>query len=167
MFTDDYIQFYNAMEDTDIMREEMEADDMVNAILMELLSSLEEEDEDGNQWGGSKPGCAPNKCRDFGGAYARLVKDYFNVTALVHNETDFERRFRMPRAVFNAIQDDVMDTDPFVQKTDVCGKQGIYLLVKLIACLRFLAYGDSLDQGMRTFKLHRGLWLPWSKNSAA
>ena len=64
----------------------------------------------------------------------------------VYSEADFERRFRMRRAVFNAIEDAVMGSDPFVQKTDVLGKQGIHLLVKLVACLRYLAYGDAYDR---------------------
>jgi hypothetical protein len=41
MFTDDHIQFCNAVEDPDAMREEMEADDTMNTILMELLSVAE------------------------------------------------------------------------------------------------------------------------------
>ena len=52
-------------------------------------------DEEKRKHGGSVPGKAPNKKRDFAGAYNRLVK----------NEIDFERRFPMPREVFNRIKD--------------------------------------------------------------
>ena len=90
---------HDANEDTASMREELEANDMLNAVVMELLSSSEEEkEEEENKWGGSRKGRTPNKERDFAEAYARLVKDYFNGSASVYNESDFERRFRMPRA---------------------------------------------------------------------
>ena len=52
----------------------------------------------------------------------------------------------MPRPVFNAIEDAMMGSDPFVQKTDILGKQGIHPLVKLVACLRYLACGDAYDR---------------------
>ena len=70
----------------------------------------------------------------------------------------------MPRAVFNQIQDAVMGTDPFVQKTDVCGKAGIHPLVKLVACLRFLAYGDSLDREDENLRIAQGTLAPIVKS---
>jgi hypothetical protein len=54
MFDPDFVQWHNANKDMEVMREEMEAYDMVNNILMELLSSLEEEEE--TQWGGLRKG---------------------------------------------------------------------------------------------------------------
>jgi hypothetical protein len=77
MFTDDCIQFHNTAEDTDTMREKTEPDDMMNAILMELFSSSEEEDND-TQWGRSRKGRSPNKDRDFAAVHAKLIKDDFN-----------------------------------------------------------------------------------------
>jgi hypothetical protein len=160
MFDPDCVQWHNANEDTEAMRAEMEADDMVNGILMELLSSSEEEDEDDKQWGGSRKGRAPNNERDFPAVCAKLIKDYFNGTASVYNESDFERRLWMPRAVFNQIQDAVMGTDPFVQKTDICGKAGIHPLVKLVACPHFLAYGNSLDREGENLRIAQGTLAP-------
>jgi hypothetical protein len=139
-------EVFNAFVDSELVREEMEVDEVPNHLVLELLSSSEEEDEEDRQWGGSKPGRAPSKQWDFAGACAKVVNDCFNGVASVHSEENFERRFRMPRAAFNGIEDAVMGSDPFVQKTDVMGKQGIHLLVKLVACLHYLACGDAYDR---------------------
>ena len=37
-------------------------------------------------WGGSLPGKAPNKNRDFMGAHAKLVEHYFSGTESLYNE---------------------------------------------------------------------------------
>jgi Plant transposon protein len=89
---------------------------------------------------------APNKSRDFKGAHEQLTKDYFNGTESIYNERDFERRFRVPRSVFNVVHNRLMGVDPFIHKTDCFGNKGIYPLVKLVASFRFLAYGDSYDR---------------------
>ena len=59
-----------------LLQDEMEVDDATFAV---LLDSSSDEDEEGiRPWGGSKPGKAPNKKRDFHGAYERVVRNYFN-----------------------------------------------------------------------------------------
>jgi hypothetical protein len=63
-------------------------------------------------WGGSLPGKAANKKRDFVGAYETLKKQYFSGVASVYNETDFERRFRVPRTVFMKLHDKLMGMEP-------------------------------------------------------
>lgn len=119
-------------------------DEAVASFVEVMMSSSDE--EEGGSWGGARKGKAPNKERDFALAYSQLVKDYFNGRDSVYNEVDFERRFRMSRALFNVIHDRLMGKEPFVQKYDATGKLGIRPLVKLVACLRFLAYGDSYDR---------------------
>jgi hypothetical protein len=47
---------------------------------------------------------------------------------------------------FFKIHDAIMGQDPFILKEDVTGKKGIHLLVKLVGCLRYLAYGDAFDR---------------------
>ncbi len=94
------------------MVQEMMDDDGLDAFLMDLLSSSNEDEEEQKQWGGSRKGRAPNKERDFAGAYAKLVKDYFSGPNSVHDEADFERRFRMPRSIFNRISDALMGKEP-------------------------------------------------------
>jgi hypothetical protein len=52
-----------------------EFDDLMDQILQDKLqeAEAEEELETKNQWGGSKPGKAPNKKRDFAKAYNDLL----------------------------------------------------------------------------------------------
>jgi hypothetical protein len=68
--------------------------------LMGIAASMEEDaemSEEGEEtpavWGGSRPGKAPNKNRDFMGAHAKLVEHYFSGEESLYNETDFEQRF--------------------------------------------------------------------------
>ena len=130
------------------LEDEKAYDAAVMALAMELASSSDEEEEEDNrkQHGGSKHGRSKAKPRDFPGAYARVVGDYFMGPASKYNEKDFERRFRVPRAVFSRVHDKVMGQYPFVGPLkDAVGKPGIYPLVKLVACFRYVAYGDAFD----------------------
>jgi hypothetical protein len=114
-----------------------------------MMDTLEDSDEFEREWGtGSRPGKAKNKARDFKGAYERMFKNYFSTDPPpVYNETDFERRFRMPRAVFNRIKEKIIRKGLFCKKVaNFSGKKGIHPLVRLTACIRRLAYGDSADR---------------------
>lgn len=71
------------------------------------------------------------------------MNNCFNGRDSVCDDTDFKRRFGMPRAVFNRIHDRLMGMDPFAQKEDPTGELGIRPPVKLVACLCFLACGDA------------------------
>jgi hypothetical protein len=65
----------------------------------------------------------------------------------VYNETDFERWFCMPRAVFNKIKEKIIRKGLFREKVaNFSGKKGIHPLVCLRACIRWLAYGDGADR---------------------
>jgi hypothetical protein len=123
---------------------------VVAATLTAVLESSDEDEEE-TQWGGSRPGKAPNKTRDFVRAYERLVSQYFQGVESIYDEGDFERRFRMPRSIFNRIADAIFGEESFVLRQDALGKNGIHPLVRLTACLRLLAYGtppDSLDENL-------------------
>ena len=39
-----------------------------------------------------------------------------------------------------------MGQDPFIHKKDATKKMGIFPLVKLVGCFRFIAYGDAYDR---------------------
>jgi hypothetical protein len=122
-----------------------------NQQMRELVGNLfldsESSDDDSIGWGGSVPGKAPNKNRDFLGAYQRLVQNYFSGTNSKFDEKDFERRFRMPREVFNRIAQHIIGKPPFdLRQNPVTKKNGIFPLVRLTACLRRLAYGDAADR---------------------
>ena len=74
--------------------EEKETDEIIDALICELASSSDEEDNKSRPWGGdSCKGKAPNKNRNFHLAYTKLVHDYFNGPDSVYDEEDFERRF--------------------------------------------------------------------------
>ena len=123
-------------------QDEMDIDDLVSNIILDSSS----DEEENRQWGGSREGRAPNKERDFIAANERVVKNYFNGRQSKYDEKDFERRFRCSRAIFNKIHDAMMGKDPFIHKKDATGKLGIFPLVKLVACFRYIAYGDSHDR---------------------
>ena len=57
------------------------------------------------KWGGSKKGKSPNLERDFGGACKTMVSHYFSGNSSLHDEIQFERRFRMKRVIFNRMWD--------------------------------------------------------------
>jgi hypothetical protein len=105
---------------------------------------VDEEDEV-NTWGGSKKGKAPNKKRNFEESYNNLIRDYFNEDQSVYNEADFTRRFRVSRNIFHRIYNKILNKGMFQQRKDAIGKPGIHPLVRVVACMRHLAYGDSFD----------------------
>ena len=97
---------------------------------------------------GAQPGRSANKNREFHEAYLRLMTDYFGDSPK-YDEHDFERRFRLPRSVFNKIHAAVVGNGVFVRRRDATGKEGIHPLVRIAAALRMLAYGiaaDALDE---------------------
>ena len=59
----------------------------------------------------------------------------------------------MPRVVCEEIETEVMGEGPFVQKKDIVGKPGVNPKVKLVACLRHLACGDSCDREDENLRL--------------
>ena len=98
------------------------------------------------QHGGLPKGKAPNKSRDFDEAYKRLVRNYFDGENSIYEMADFERRFRLPRAVFNQIYNQLYGSGCFTQHYMLDGRPGINPLVRLVACFRKIAYGDADDR---------------------
>lgn len=91
-----------AMALQQFLQEEMDLDEEASYVMFD--SSSDEEMDVPKQWGGSRKGRAANKPRDFVGAYEKLMGDYFNGSDSVYSEADFERRFRMPRHVYDRIE---------------------------------------------------------------
>jgi hypothetical protein len=150
-----YLEFaeqFLALSDDDMDDEAAAAASILD--LLGIAASIEEDDEmskaeETPAWGGSRPGKAPNKNRDFMGAQKKLVEHYFSGEESLYNEIDFERRFRMPRSVFNRIHDALVEEreEPFIQKyCSVTKKPGISPLCRLVACLRKVCYGDADDR---------------------
>jgi hypothetical protein len=77
---------------------------------------MDEDNESGRVWGkGSQVGKAPNKARDFDGAYQHLITNYFSGAGSKYNENDFEHRFQMPHSVFYRIYGKIIGQGLFVQ----------------------------------------------------
>lgn len=87
----------------------------------------------------------PNKSRNFRDAYDRFQRLYFDEGA-VYEATDFERRFRMPRSVFERICEGIIGRGLFVQREDATKKPGIHPKLRIIAALRIISYGMGYDQ---------------------
>ena len=99
-----------------------------------------------SKWGGSRPGRSPNIKRDFYGANATLIRQYFSGEESLYNEESFERRFGSPRHIILCVYEELHGHDPFVLKVMRNGSLGIRPLVRFTACMRMLTYGDCGDQ---------------------
>ena len=81
------------------------------------------------------------------------MKHYFSGTASLYNEETFERRFGCPRVVVERVLQEVNGCHSFILMTNrATGKAGIRPLVRFVACLRMLVYGDCadrLDEGLQ------------------
>jgi len=137
----------NDLDET-ILREffsedDLEEDKNIAAFLLDLLFS---DDEETSKWGGSRPGKAPNKDREFDVAYQRLLHDYFSGPSSKYSEADFERRFRVNRTVFDQLAGAVYGKGRFKMRYDCTGKHGIHPLCRITAVLRAICYGDPFDR---------------------
>ena len=95
-------------------------------------------------WGASVTGQRTNKRRGFEKGM-RLFHDMYFRPSSIYDEADFERRFRMPRQLFERIKTDLLGRGLFVHRRDATGKRGIHPEMRLIAALRVLAYGVSFN----------------------
>ena len=119
-----------------------------NNEIMKLCFYDSDSDSDDNdkRWGGSKVGKKGNKKRNFDAANQKLIKHYFSGDSSTYNEIDFERRFGVPRQVFNVVYNAIYGEGIFVRKYDAYKKGGIHPLVRTVACFRKLVYGDACDR---------------------
>ena len=75
-----------------------------------------------------------------------VIKQYFSGNDSVYNEVDFERRFGVPRVIFNQIFNSLQGEGCFTRKYNCAGRAGIFPLVRLVACFRKLVSGDCDDR---------------------
>jgi hypothetical protein len=79
----------------------------------------------------------------------QIGRDYFNRVCLLPapiTEAEFERRFRMPRSVYELLREGLLETDEyFIQKQDAVGKLGASTDQKMVCALPQLAYGVPVD----------------------
>lgn len=86
-----------------------------------------------------------NKRRSFKKVNERF-EDFYFCEHPVYSNVDFERRFRMPRYVFDRVEAQVTGRGLFVQRRDATLKEGITPRMRIISSIRILAYGASFDQ---------------------
>ncbi|KAH9153643.1 hypothetical protein AeRB84_004144 [Aphanomyces euteiches] len=114
--------------------------DTLQAILPKILA-----DNTVSQQHGSHHGRAPNIDRQPGIGEKSLRRDYLG-TDHYYNDDDFRRRFRVPKAVFHRVCQDIVRTDPRLRRLkDATGKYGASTNQKVTAALRVLGYGITAD----------------------
>jgi len=96
---------------------------------------------------GSVPGRRANRDRDFEGGMRRIMADYFGLDGSepVYDEANFERRFRVPRVVFERIFADIKEQPFWRQTVNAMGRPQAYALQKLVPAFRVLAFGETYD----------------------
>lgn len=158
--TDDTMSPLSSTRTTDNINDDDDVDDEDDDIAKSAVISLILEDEFNKEInnhrprrGGSHPGKAPNKKRDFQRAADILIQHYFSGSDSVYDENDFRRRFRMDRNIFEKIYAAIEGEGRFAQRYDCTNKVGIHPLVRITACLRVLAYGNCPDAYDESFQL--------------
>ena len=115
--------------------EEICSEDVVKSV-MDILES-DDEDEDHQPEGGSRPGCAANIDRDRLAGAVRLYDDYFSPTP-VYSDDLFRHRFRLCRC-FGRIYEALTTNPYFIQRRDYTGLLGLSGYQKDMAAIRVLA----------------------------
>ena len=132
----------------EVILQEFGDDDLISEAAEAAVAAVEASSA-GRPWGGSPKGKAPNKDRNFQRAYVQLTRDYFpelsGTGTCVYNEANFERRFRVPRSVFDKVNTRLNGKGRFCQRYDATGLPGIHPLCRVTACFRHIAYGDACD----------------------
>jgi hypothetical protein len=103
--------------------------------------------------GGSKPGKRPNRNIGRQAGARRIDRDYLcrrnehAVLSACFTDADVERRYRVPRDVYERIRDKLFlwDDKYFVERVDCCGVRGASTDQKLWAAMRQLSYGVPAD----------------------
>lgn len=109
------------------------------------------------RWGGSRVGKRGNVDLQRLTASRSIDRDYFGRRtglAPLFSEKEFERRYRMPRVVYEQIRDAVCDVDTyFVQRNDALGNTGASTDQKITSALRQLSLGISADSVVEYVRL--------------
>lgn len=94
---------------------------------------------------GSVVGRRSNRDRDFDAGNHAILRDYFGINGRppAYGEGDFERRFRVPRQVFEKFYNAVKDRPFWARTINATGRPQAHALQKVVAAFRVLAYGES------------------------
>ena len=121
----------------------------------EYILQLVTEDSERRVHGGSRPAKAPNRFRNMQEGHLRILDDYFISQQMVRadggrgpvfSEREFERRFRVPRKVWDEIFHVASENNKYFQQSpDATGLLGASGLQKMVSAIRQLAYGVGAD----------------------
>lgn len=115
---------------------------------------------------GSTPGRRPNKRQECDLGLHKILRDYFGADgqAPVHNEKDFERRFRVLQDVFLRIFEAVKDQPSFRQHINATGRPQAHHMQTVVAAFRVIAYGEAYDRAEEYVRLSRSSITVATKN---
>jgi len=107
--------------------------------------------------GGSRPGRRPNRNRDFDLGAHSSMRDNFGVGGEppVYSEQDFEKRHRMPRAVFMRLYAAGHDKPWWRRSVSATGRLQSHPIQKLVAALHVLGFEESYDRADEYCRLSR------------
>jgi hypothetical protein len=96
--------------------------------------------------GGSRPGKAKTRDNGIAQGAEQIDQDYFNRVCMLPApilEAEFERRFRMPRSVYEVLREGLLETDGFsLHEKDALGAATDQ---KMVCAVRQLALGVPDD----------------------
>lgn len=118
------------------------------------------------QSGGSLPGKSGNIKRDYEAGHLHYTKKYFWPETIQRPGTNdfgpeqpehvFERRFRMPRVIFNRVMATCISQSTYIRQglnPDCTGRIGITPLIKIICALKMISYGLPADMADDMFDI--------------
>jgi hypothetical protein len=124
-------------------------------------AGISDDSSDAPRRGGSVPGRAPNRDRALLQGAIEIDKDYFNRLNLVtvpRLEPEFERRYRMPRSLYEKVRAGVLEVDPyFSRRPDAAGVMGASTDQKITAAMRQLAFGCPADAAAELVRVSESL----------
>jgi len=104
---------------------------------------------------GSVAGRRANRDRDFEGVMR--MADYYGLDGSepVYDEATFERRFRVPRVVFECIYADIKEKPFWRQTVSATRRPQAYALHKIVSAFRVHAFGETLDRADQYVRLSK------------
>jgi hypothetical protein len=145
-FTDAYWEFFNPLDDDDAVTMDSAQHARATAVVCLAVGTAIAADGPGPR--GSIAGRKANMNREFDFGVERMMTDY-NETP-TYDDKMFARRFRMPRAVFDRIYNDVSARPEFVRKFDALGKAGLHPLQRVVATLLRIRMASRAMLSMNT-----------------
>jgi hypothetical protein len=128
-----------------VMSSSSDNDEIASVLALAATDSARQETASQNI--GSSIGKAPNRERNFAQKMANIRDEYSLAGDEVrrdggigkrYTEEEFERRFRMPRSVFDEVNVVVSQDSYFRERKDATGKPGAFPIQKVISALRQL-----------------------------